>query len=485
MSVLIIERESRLGGVCTLRGCIPTKALLHTADLLEEARHGSDVGVAAREVRLELPAAMKHKEKVVRQSSNGVAYLMKKNRVDVASGFGRIAGVGRVSVAAADGSETAYSAKNIVIATGSSPRSLPGIEIDHSAILSSDSILEVTEVPKSLIVIGSGAVGVEFASMFARFGSKVTIIEILPRIVPLEDEEISRELAASFKRQGIAVYTDTRVERVTKSEGGVEVLARTSGGKTETFRAEKILMAVGRKPLSDDIGLEALGVATEKGYITIDPYSAQTCPASTRSATSSRRHGSRTSHPAEGVVAVEHMAAAETYPLNYDQIPGCTYCAPEVASIGLTEAKARERGFDVAIGKFPFSANGKARIINETSGFVKIVAEKKYDEVLGVHIVGPKATELIAEAGAALKLEATSRGARANDPRAPDARGSDPRSVGGRRRSLDSHLAERGKRSRSTVASRWPRPKRGFEGSLARRAARLEVGWIDSASYQI
>lgn len=408
LSVLIVERESRLGGVCTLRGCIPTKALLHTADLLEEAKHGADVGVAAREVRLELAAAMKHKEKAVRQSSNGVAYLMKKNRVDVATGFARIAAPGRVSVAAADGTETSYSAKNVLIATGSTPRSLPGIEIDHVAILSSDSILEVTEVPKSLLVIGSGAVGVEFASMFARFGAKTTVIEILPRIVPVEDEEISRELAASFKRQGIAVYVDTRVERVTRNEGGTEVIARTSSGKTETFRAEKILMAVGRKPLSEGIGLEGLGVATEKGYISVDPYMRTNVP---------RVYAIGDVVPtpwlahvamAEGIVAVEHMAGRETRPLNYDQIPGCTYCSPEVASIGLSEAKARERGFDVAVGKFPFSANGKARVINDTAGFVKIVAEKRYDEVLGVHIVGPRATELVAEAGAALKLEATS-----------------------------------------------------------------------------
>jgi dihydrolipoamide dehydrogenase len=408
MSVLIIERDSRLGGVCTLCGCIPTKALLHTADLLEEARHGSEVGVAAREVRLELPGAMKHKEKVVRQSSNGVAYLMKKNRVDVAWGFGRISGAGRVTVAGKDGSETVYSAKNIVIATGSSVRSLPGIEIDHVAVLSSDSILEVTEVPKSLIVIGSGAVGVEFASMFARFGSKVTIIEILPRIVPFEDEEISRELAASFKRQGIAVYTDTRLERITKSEGGVEVLARTSGGKTETFRAEKVLMAVGRKPRSEGIGLEGLGVATDKGYITIDSYMRTNVPGVYAIGDVVPTQLLAHVASAEAVVAVEHMSGAETRPLNYDQVPACTYCAPEVASIGLTEAKARERGFDVAVGKFPYSANAKARILNEASGFVKIVGEKKYDEVLGVHIIGPTATELIAEAGMALKLEATS-----------------------------------------------------------------------------
>jgi dihydrolipoyl dehydrogenase len=408
MSVLIIERDSRLGGVCTLRGCIPTKALLHTADLLEEARHGADVGVASKEVRLDLPAAMKHKEKVVRQSSNGIAYLMKKNRVEVVNGFGRVAGVGRVSVASADGAETAYAAKNVLIATGSSPRSLPGIEIDHRTILSSDSVLELAEVPKSLLVIGSGAVGVEFASMYSRFGSKATVLEILPRIVPVEDEDISRELAASFKRQGMMVYVDARVERVTHTDGGVEVLARTSGEKTETMRAEKVLLAVGRKPLSEGIGLEGVGVATERGYIRVDPYMRTNVPGIYAIGdvvpTSWLAHVAS----AEGVVAVEHMAGRETVPLNYDQVPGCTYCSPEIASIGLTEARARERGYDVAVGKFPFTAIGKARILNETAGFVKIVAEKKYDEVLGVHIIGPSATELIAEAGAAMRLEATS-----------------------------------------------------------------------------
>jgi dihydrolipoamide dehydrogenase len=408
MSVLIVERESRLGGVCTLRGCIPTKALLHTADLLEEARHGAEVGVSVRDVRLDLPAAMKHKEKVVRQSANGVAYLMKKNRVDVATGFGRLAGAGAVTVAGPDGAETRYTTKNVLIATGSVPRALPGIEIDHKTVLSSDSILEVGEIPKSLLVLGSGAVGVEFASMFARYGSKTTIVELLPRIVPLEDEEISRELAASFKRQGIAVYVDSRVERVTPIDGGVEVLARTSSEKTETFRAEKILLAVGRKPLSEGIGLEALGVATEKGYIQVDGLMRTNVAAVYAIGDVVPTPWLAHVASAEGIVAVEHMAGREPRPLNYDQIPGCTYCAPEVASIGLTEAKARERGYDVAVGKFPFSANGKARILNDASGFVKIVAEKKYDEVLGVHIVGPRATELIAEAAAALRLEATS-----------------------------------------------------------------------------
>ena len=408
MSVLIIEKEPRLGGVCTLWGCIPTKALLHTADLLEEARHGAEVGVSAREVRLDMPAAMKHKEKVVRQSTNGVSYLMKKNRVDVVNGFGRLAGPGRVVVVGADGAETAFTGKNVIVATGSAPRSLPGMDIDDKTILSSTSMLELTEVPKSLLVIGSGAVGVEFASMYARFGSKVSIVEVLPRIVPLEDEEISRELAASFKRQGIAIYPDTRVERLTRTDAGVELIARSSGDKTETFRAEKVLMAVGRRPLSDGIGLEALSVATEKGFIRTDGFMRTNVPGIYAIGDVVPTQALAHVASEEGIVAVEHMAGKEARPLNYDQVPGCTYCSPEIGSIGLTEARAKERGYDVVVGKFPFSANGKARILNQASGFVKIVAEKKYDEVLGVHIVGPAATELIAEAAAALRLEATS-----------------------------------------------------------------------------
>jgi len=408
LSVLVVEKEPRLGGVCTLWGCIPTKALLHTADLLEEARHGAEVGVAVREVRLDMPAAIKHKEKIVRQSTNGITYLMKKNRVDVVNGFGRLAGPGRISVAGPDGAETAYAAKNIIVATGSSPRSLPGMDIDDKLILSSTSMLELTEVPKSLLVIGCGAVGVEFASMYARFGSKVTLVEFLPRIVPVEDEEISRELAAAFKRQGVAVYPDTRVERLTRSEGGVEVLARSTNDKTETFRAEKVLMAVGRKPLTDGIGLEAMGIATEKGYLKVDAYMQTNVPGIYAIGDVLPTQALAHLASAEGVVAVERIAGKETRPINYDQVPGCTYCSPEIGSIGLTEAKARERGYDVVVGKFPFSAIGKARILNQAAGFVKIVAEKKYDEVLGVHIVGPAATELIAEAGAAMKLEATS-----------------------------------------------------------------------------
>jgi dihydrolipoamide dehydrogenase len=408
LKTAVVEKDSALGGVCTLRGCIPTKALLHSADLLEEARHSSDIGVVTKEVRLDLAAAMKHKSKVVRQSSNGVAYLMKKNGVDVHFGFGSLRSEREVSVVDAAGSESLLSAKNVVIATGSKPRAMPLAETDHTLILDSDSILEVKEIPKSLIVIGSGAVGVEFASMFARFGSKVTLVEMLPRLVPLEDEEISRELAASFRRQGIACFADARVEKIDKTDAGVEVIARTGAGKTETFKAEKLLVAIGRQPLSENLGLEKLGVATERGYIKIDDR----CRTNVKSVFAI---GDVVNTPwlahvasAEGIVAAETAAGAPTMPLNYDQVPACTYCQPEIASIGLSEAKARERGLDVVTGRFPFSASGKARILNDTEGFVKIVSEKKYGEVLGVHIIGPRATELIAEASAAMRLESTS-----------------------------------------------------------------------------
>lgn len=408
LKTAIVEKDPALGGVCTLRGCIPTKALLHSADLLDETRHGADVGVVARDVHLDLAAAMKHKAKVVRQSSNGIGYLMKKNKVDVVTGFGALKDAKTVSVTDAGGVEALLPTRFILIATGSKPRGIPIAPTDHQIILDSDSILEIKEVPKSLIVIGSGAVGVEFASMFARFGSKVTVIEMLPRLVPVEDEEISRELAASFRKQGIACFADTKVEKIEKNGAGVEVLARTSASKTETFKAEKLLVAVGRQPLSTGIGLEKVGIATDRGYIQIDPHCRTSVP-------NVFAVGDIVPTPwlahvasAEGIVAAETMAGVETFPLNYDQIPGCTYCHPEIGSIGLTEAKAKERGHDVVVGKFPFSAIGKARVLNDTEGFVKIVSDKRYGEVLGVHIIGPSATELIAEAGAAMKLEATS-----------------------------------------------------------------------------
>jgi dihydrolipoamide dehydrogenase len=406
LSTAIVEKDPALGGVCTLRGCIPTKALLHAADLLEETRRGADLGVVAKDLRFELAGAMKHKAKVVRQSSNGIAYLMKKNKVDVHTGFGSLSDPHTVTVAGVEGEKT-LSARFVIIATGSRPRAIPIVPTDHETVLDSDSILELKEVPKSLVVIGSGAVGVEFASMFARFGSKTTVVEMLPRLVPVEDEEISKELAAAFRKQGIACLVDTKVEKVEKVAGGVEVLARTPNGKTESLKAEKLLIAVGRQPLSEKLGLEKLGIATDRGYIRIDDHCRTSVPnvfaIGDVVPTAWLAHVAS----AEGIVAAETAAGAPTRPIDYDQIPGCTYCHPEIGSIGLSEAKARERGHDVVVGRFPFSASGKARCIDDTLGFVKIVSDRKYGEILGVHIIGPSATELIAEAGAAMKLEAT------------------------------------------------------------------------------
>jgi dihydrolipoyl dehydrogenase len=408
LSVLIVEKDAQLGGVCTLRGCIPTKALLHTADLLDEVRRGAELGVVAPEVRLDFAAAMKFKSKVVRQSSNGVSYLMKKNKVDVVQGFGSLEGPGRLRIIAADGSATSAAARNVLIATGSAPRSIPGVEIDGDRIISSDHVLELSAPPTSMIVLGAGAVGVEFASMYSRFGSQCTLVELLPRVVPLEDEEISAELARSFKRQGIHVLVETKVEKVHRTDRGVEVAARAASGKTESLSAEKLLVAVGRQPLTDKLGLEKAGVAIERGYVVVDKYMRTNVPGIYAIGDIVTTPWLAHVASMEGVVAVESMAGRDTVPLNYDQVPACTYCSPEIASIGLTEAKARERGHQVRVGKFPFSAIGKARILNDTEGFVKIVADARYDEILGVHMIGPRVTETIAEACSAMRLEATS-----------------------------------------------------------------------------
>jgi len=407
LKTALIEKDGFLGGTCLHVGCIPTKALLFNAELwdhLKEAKEFGIEGVDAR--RLNWAAIQERKGKIVAKHAKGLEFLMKKNKIDVHTGFGRLSDPHTVAVKS-DAGESTLSAKFVIIATGSKPRALPIIPTDHETVLDSDSILELAEVPKSLIVIGSGAVGVEFASMFSRFGSKTTIIEMLPRLVPIEDEEISKELASAFRKQGIASFVDTKVEKAEKVAGGVEVIARTSAGKTETLKAEKLLVAVGRQPLSQNIGLEALGIATERGYVKIDDRCRTSVP-------NVFAIGDVVPTPwlahvasAEGIVAAETAAGAPTFPLDYDQIPGCTYCSPEIGSIGLTEAKARERGHDVVVGKFPFTASGKARCLNDTQGFVKIVSDRKYGEVLGVHIIGPAATELVAEAGAAMKLEAT------------------------------------------------------------------------------
>ena len=402
----IVEKDKNLGGTCLLRGCIPTKALLHTADVLEEFKHASSIGVTASGVSLDFSQAQKNKNKIVLKGSKGVEFLMKKNKVQVFKGTAHIDGPGRITVTAGDGSTQQIETRNIIIATGSVPRSLPNLPIDGQQIITSDEILELTEVPKSLIVLGAGAVGVEFASMYARFGSDVTIIELLPRLLPIEDEEISAILAKAFKKQGIKAFTGTNFQSATVEDGQVKVSARVAEESRE-FTAEKLLVAIGRRAYTDGLGLENTRIEIERGYIKIDPFMRTAEP-------NVYAIGDVIPTPwlahvasAEGILAVETIAGKDPRPINYDRVPNCTYCQPEVASIGLTEARARERGYDVQVGRFSIPVLAKAQIVGATEGLVKVVSDKKYDEVLGLHIIGPSATEIIVEGGAALQMEAT------------------------------------------------------------------------------
>jgi dihydrolipoyl dehydrogenase len=402
----IIEKDKNLGGTCLLRGCIPTKALLHTADVLTELKHAGSFGVVAGNVSLDFGQAQKNKNKIVLKGSKGVEFLMKKNKVEVIKGTAHIDGPGRITVAAGNGSAREVQTRNIIIATGSVPRSLPNLPIDGKQIITSDEILELAEVPKSLIVLGAGAVGVEFASMFSRFGSEATIIELLPRLLPIEDEDISAELAKSFKKQGIKFFTSANFQSATVENGSVRVTAKI-GEETRELTAEKLLVAVGRRAYTDGLGLENTRVEIDRGYLKVDPHMRTAEP-------NVYAIGDVVPTPllahvasAEGIVAVETIAGKHARPVNYDHIPNCTYCQPEVASIGLTEAKARERGYDVQIGKFSLPVLAKTQILGATEGMVKIVSDKRYDEVLGLHIIGPNATEMIVEGGAALQNEAT------------------------------------------------------------------------------
>ncbi len=407
LDTLVVEKDPFLGGTCLHRGCIPTKALLHTADLLQQARDGAKFGVVCGEVKLDLAAAHTHKRRVVTKNAKGVESLFKKYKVAWVQGTGRLAGGRTVEIVKADGSVDRVSAKNVIIATGSRCGDLPFLAADGDRILNSDHALELAEVPPRLLVLGAGAVGMEFASVFARFGSKVTVVELLDRLLPLEDADVSAELAKAFRRQGIATHTGTRVEEAKVADGVVTCRAVTAKGEPLVVEAERLLLAVGRQANFKGIGLESTRIQIERGRIVVDEY----CRTGEDGvyAIGDLLATPWLAHVAsmEGVLAVEHIAGKNPPPINYAQVPSCTYCWPEVGAIGLTEAQAREKGYDVRTGAFPFSASGKAAILGESAGFVKIVAEAKYDEILGVHIVGPRATELVAEAEAALRGELT------------------------------------------------------------------------------
>jgi dihydrolipoamide dehydrogenase len=411
LAVTVIEKDPLFGGTCLHRGCIPTKALLHTADLLEEARRGAELGVACAEPRLELGRAHQHKHKVVRKNAKGIESLFRKHKIDAVHGRGRLDGARRV-VVEGDGKARAIDARHVLIATGSTVRGLPFLPFDGKRVLSSDHILELESVPARLAILGAGAVGVEFASMFATFGSKVTLVEMLPRVLPLEDEEISAALEKALAKRGIEVLTATGATgaHVGETAVGLELAPAARDPQRPTSRpleADAVLVAVGRRPVTEELGLEAAGVELERGFVKVDRFMRSATPEiyaiGDVVATPQLAHLAS----AEGILAVEHIAGLEPRPIDYDQVPSCTYCDPEVASVGLTEARARERGWDVAVGKFPFIASGKAAILGRADGFVKVVRDTRHDQLLGVHVIGPRATELIGEAGMALRLEAT------------------------------------------------------------------------------
>jgi dihydrolipoamide dehydrogenase len=408
LKTAIVEKDKRLGGTCTLRGCIPTKQLLMSAHVYEQMQHAADFGVQASGIQLAFADVQKRKDKVVLKNSKGIEYLMKKNKITAFSGTGRLALPGKVEVTSADGKKETINTKSIIIATGSVVRPIPGFETDGQRVVNSDHILELQEIPKSLIVMGCGAVGVEFASVYSRFGADTTVVELLPRLVPLEDEEVSKELERSFRKRGIKSQVDTKLEKLEKSDKGVIVSGKTTKGEPVKLEAEMLLVAVGRMPYTEALGIAGTKIEVEKGFVKVDEYQ-QTGEAHVY-AIGDVVPTPLLAHLAskEGIVAVEHIAGLkDVRPINLRLVPSCTYCDPEVASVGLTEAKAREAGYDVKVGKFPFSASGKARILGEEEGFVKIVSESKYDEILGVHIIGPHATELIAEACVAMQLEST------------------------------------------------------------------------------
>jgi dihydrolipoyl dehydrogenase len=413
LKTAVVERAPVLGGTCLNWGCIPTKALLEHAHALKVAQDWKEWGLTIGGAAISIDMSQVHarKDKIVKGLTGGVEFLFKKHKIDWIKGSGRLAGKGKVEITEGQ-KQTLVAKKEIIVATGSTPRSVPGIEIDKKRIITSDEAIHMKEIPKSIAIMGSGAVGVEFGSIFRRFGSEVTIIELLPRLVPVEDEAVSAELEKSFKKQGIKVLTGTKVTSAKPGANGVDIDAQTPDGKAVKLKAEYLLVATGRGPVTTGLGAEEAGLGLDRGYIKVD--SEFRTGVTGVSAIGDVITFDKPGHPqlahlssAEGIVLAERIAGKEYRPINYDQVPGCTYCDPEIGSVGLTEAQAKQRGYDVKTGSFKFGVLGRARIAGETEGFVKIVFDKNYDEILGVHMIGPRSTELVAEATLALRLECT------------------------------------------------------------------------------
>lgn len=412
LKTALIEKDGLLGGTCLHVGCIPTKALLFNAELWDHLKDGKEFGVEGVDARkLNWPAILDRKGKIVSKHATGLEFLMKKNKVETLKGYGKLTGgrqngVLTIELKGGDGKTSRVKAKNVILATGSEARMIPGLEADDR-VLTNVEILSLKEIPKSLIVVGAGAVGVEFASIYRSFDAEVTILEMLPRLVPVEDEDVSKELARVYRKRGINFHTGAKVEKIDKTKTGV-VVTFSVDGKQHKIEAEKILIAVGRKPRTENIGLEKTQIKLDRGFVKVSQWLESEEPGvyaigDIVLGTPQLAHVGAM----EGIVAVTKIAGRESKPINPRKIPNATYCHPEIGSVGLTEAKAKELGYHVKVGKFPFTANSRASIVGRHEGFLKIVSDTKYGEILGVHIIGPQATELISEAVAAMELEAT------------------------------------------------------------------------------
>lgn len=405
LKTAIVEKEN-LGGICLNWGCIPTKALLKSAQVYEYIQHAADYGITVKEHKADFEAVIKRSRGVADGMSKGVQFLMKKNKIDVIDGFGKLTRDKKVEVTSKDGKKTIHEAKHIILATGGRARELPNIKIDGEKIIEYRKAMSLSNQPKSMVVVGSGAIGVEFAYVYATMGTKVTIVEFMPRIVPVEDEDVSKELEKQYKKKGLDIYTNSSVESVDTKGNGCKVNVKTPTGNI-TIECDVVLSAAGVITNLEGIGLEEAGVKHDKGKVLVDDFYRTNIP--NVYAIGDIVKGPALAHvaSAEGIICVEKIAGHHPEPLNYGNIPGCTYCIPEIASVGLTEKAAKEAGYDIKVGKFPFSASGKASAGGVKEGFVKVIFDAKYGEFLGAHMIGSNVTEMIAEVVVARKLETT------------------------------------------------------------------------------
>ncbi|WP_338761669.1 dihydrolipoyl dehydrogenase [Bernardetia sp. ABR2-2B] len=405
MKVGVIEKES-LGGICLNWGCIPTKALLKSAQVFEYVQHAKDYGIEVKDSKVNFGDMIGRSRNVAGGMSKGIEFLFKKNKIEKIMGFGKLAGKGKVEVTKEDGKKETYEAKNIILATGGRARELPNLPIDGKKIIEYRKAMSLEKQPKKMVVVGSGAIGVEFAYLYNSIGTEVTVVEFMDRIVPVEDKDVSKELERQYKKKGVKVMTSSEVTKVDTSGSGCKVTVKTKKGE-EIIECDVVLSAVGVATNLEGIGLESTGVKTEKGKVIVDDYYKTSVDGVY--AIGDIVHGPALAHvaSAEGIICVEKMAGHHPEPLNYGNIPGCTYCVPEIASVGMTEAQAKEAGYEVKVGKFPFSASGKASAAGAKEGFVKVIFDAKYGEWLGAHMIGANVTEMIAEAVVARKLETT------------------------------------------------------------------------------